>query len=69
MADHVLGHVDRDVLLAVVNGDGVTHEVGKMTLARDHVRKHLLLVLAVHLLDAAQQPRLGERPFFSERDI
>ena len=29
VADHVLGHVDRDVLLAVVDGDRVADEVGE----------------------------------------
>src|SRR5215212_10980041 len=61
VADHVLGHVDRDVLLAVVHGDRVAHEVGEDDARARPRAQHLLLVLAVHLLDAAEQAGLGER--------
>src|SRR5215207_1433128 len=61
MTDHVLGHVDRDVLLAVVDGDGVTDEGRK-----DHRRTgpgldDLLLVAPVHLLDPPLEAELDER--------
>src|SRR6476660_9742425 len=60
MSDHVLGHVDRDVLLAVVHGDGVADERRE-----DHRRARpglhdLLLVALVHLLDAAEESGLHE---------
>src|SRR3954454_21317791 len=61
VADHVLGHVDRDVLVAVVDGDGVADERRE-----DHRRSRpglddLLLVARVHLLDAAEETGLDER--------
>src|SRR5258706_2813633 len=61
MTDHVLGHVDRDVLLAVVDGDRVTDE-GR----EDHRRARpglddLLLVAPVHLLDPPLEAELDER--------
>src|SRR6185503_6831686 len=61
VADHVLGHVHRHVLAAVVDGDGVADERRE-----DHRRARprlddLLLVLLVHLLDAAEQAGLDER--------
>src|SRR5262245_31083409 len=63
VADHVLGHVDRDVLLAVVDGNGVADERRE-----DHRRARpglddLLLVALVHLLDPAEEAGLDERPF------
>src|SRR5437867_1466318 len=64
VADHLLGDEHGYVLPAVVDGDRVP----------DHVREdrgrarpgadHPLLVVLVHRLDAAHQPRLDERPFF-----
>src|SRR6478735_2886509 len=61
MSDHVLGHVDRDVLLAVVHGDGVADERRE-----DHRRTgpgldDLLLVALVHLLDPAEEAGLDVR--------
>src|SRR5258705_8454123 len=61
MSDHVLGHVDRDVLLAVVDGDGVADERRE-----DHGRTRpglhdLLLVAPVHLLNAPLEAELDER--------
>src|SRR6478736_1057292 len=61
MTDHVLGHVDRDVLLAVVDGDRVPDE-GR----EDHRRPRpglddLLLVAPVHLLDPPLEAELDER--------
>src|ERR671922_2770498 len=61
VADHVLGHVDRDVLLAVVHGDGVADE------RREDYRRarpglaDFLLVALVHLLDPAEETGLDER--------
>src|SRR5215204_4504979 len=62
VADHVLGHVDRDVLLAVVDRNGVADERRE-----DHRRPRpglddLLLVALVHLLDPAEEAGLDERP-------
>src|SRR6476646_600592 len=63
MADHVLGHVDRDVLLAVVDGDGVADE-GREDHGRTRPRlDDLLLVALVHLLDPAEKAGLDERAF------
>src|SRR5689334_16220413 len=61
MADHVLGHVDRDVLLAVVDRDRVADERRE-----DHGRARpglddLLLVAPVHLLDPPLEAELDER--------
>ena len=61
VADHVLGHVDRDVLLAVVDGDRVADERRE-----DHRRARpglhdLLLVAPVHLLDPPLEAKLDER--------
>src|SRR3954451_238548 len=61
VADHVLGHVDRDVLLAVVDGDRVSDERRE-----DHRRSRpglhdLLLVATVHLLDPPLEAELDER--------
>src|SRR4051812_23918859 len=61
MADHVLGHVDRDVLLAVVDRDGVADERRK-----DHRRARprlhdLALIAPVHLLDPPLEAELDER--------
>src|SRR3954469_4476994 len=61
MADHVLGHVDRDVLLAVVDRDRVADERRE-----DHRRARpglhdLLLVAPVHLLDPPLEAELDER--------
>src|SRR3954468_5533459 len=61
MADHVLGHVDRDVLLAVVDRDRVADERRE-----DHRRARpglhdLLLVAPVHLLDPPLEAKLDER--------
>src|SRR5882672_4395583 len=51
VADHVLGHVDRDVLLAVVHGDRVTDERRKDDRRPRPGLDDLLLVALVHLLD------------------
>src|SRR3954470_7164171 len=61
MADHVLGHVDRDVLLAVVDRDRVADERRE-----DHRRPRpglhdLLLVEPIHLLDPPLEAELDER--------
>src|SRR3954454_20027023 len=61
MADHVLGHVDRDVLLAVVDRDRVADERRE-----DHRRARpglddLALVASVHLLDPPLEAELDER--------
>src|SRR5450759_2217281 len=62
MTDHVLGHVDRDVLLAVVDGDRVPDEVGKDHRCAGPGLDDLLLAPLVHLGNAAEEPRLDERP-------
>src|SRR4051812_50041910 len=62
MADHVLGHVDRDVLLAVVDGDGVADERREDDRRARPGLHDPLLVATVHLLDSALEPGLDERP-------
>src|SRR5215208_6028097 len=61
MADHVLGHVDRNVLLAVVDRDRVADERRE-----DHRRPRpglddLLLVAPVHLFHPPLEAELDER--------
>src|SRR4029434_3966050 len=59
--DHVLGHVNRDELVAVVDRKGVTDEV-RNDRARSSPRlDHALLVLAVHGRDFRQQRFLHVR--------
>src|SRR5215210_1771428 len=61
MTNHVLGHVDRDVLLAVVDGDRVADE-GREDHRRTRPGLHdLSLVAAVHLLDPPLEAELDER--------
>ena len=62
VADHVLGHVDRDVLLAVVDGDGVADERGEDDGRTRPGLDDLLLVALVHLLDPPLEAELDERP-------
>src|SRR3954452_9115848 len=61
MADHVLGHVDRDVLLAVVDGDRVADEVREDDAVARPRLEHALLALAVHCLDTPEQACLDVR--------
>src|SRR5712691_10220095 len=61
MADHVLGHVDRDVLLAVVDGDRVTDERREDDRGARPGLDDLLLVAPVHLLDPPLEAELDER--------
>src|SRR5262249_62320118 len=61
VADHVLGHVDRDVLLAVVDRDRVADERREDD-GRTRPGLHdLLLVALVHLLDPPLEAELDER--------
>src|SRR5438046_4271063 len=55
MTDHVLGHVDGDELLAVVDGQGVAHEFRGDRRAPRPRLEDLLLARAVHLFDATEQ--------------
>src|SRR6476659_8866782 len=63
VADHVLGHVDRDMLLAVVDRDRVTDERREDDRRARPGLHDLLLVALVHLVDPALQPGLDERAF------
>src|SRR5829696_8422050 len=63
MADHVLGHVDRNVLLAVVDGDRVTDERGEDHRCPRPGLHDLLLVAPIHLLDPPLEAELDERSF------
>src|SRR5688572_17945170 len=60
MADHVLGHVDRNVLLAVVDGDGMADERREDDGRTGPGLDDLLLVALVHVLDAAEESGLDE---------
>src|SRR5664279_4932169 len=60
VADHVLGHVDRDVLLAVVDGDGMPDEIGEYDRRTRPGLDDLLLVALVHRLDAPLEALLDE---------
>src|ERR1035437_661919 len=61
VADHVLGHIDRDVLLAVVDGNRVPDEIRENDRRPRPGLDDLLLVALVHRLDAGEEPRLDER--------
>src|SRR6476661_929526 len=61
MADHVLGHVDRDVLLAVVDRDRVADERREDDRRARPGLDDLLLVALVHLLDPPLEAELDER--------
>src|SRR5258705_3613020 len=61
MADHVLGHVDRDVLLAVVDGDRVTDERREDERGARPGLDDLLLVALVHFLYPPLEAELDER--------
>jgi hypothetical protein len=61
MADHVLRDIDRDVLLAVVDGHRVADEVGEDDARALPGLDDLALVAPVHLLDPAEEPGLDER--------
>src|SRR5262245_53496806 len=62
MADHVLGDVDRDELLAVVHRHRVPHELGRDLRTPRPGLQHLLLPSPVQLLDALEQRRIDVRP-------
>src|SRR6476646_10723959 len=61
VADHVLGHVDRDVLLAVVDRDRVADERREDDRRTGPGLHDLLLVAPVHLLDPPLEAELDER--------
>src|SRR6478735_10221058 len=63
VTDHLLGDEHGHVLAAVVNGDRVPDHVREDGRRARPGADHPLLVLLVHRLDAAHQPRLDERPF------
>src|SRR5881394_1600593 len=64
VADHVLGHVDRDELAAVVHGDGVAYEVrvdGRTAGPGSH---YLLIVDLIHRIDLFCKVIVDERTLF-----
>src|SRR5438445_5800258 len=61
VTDHRLGDVDRHVLAAVVDGDGVADHVGDDRRAAGPRLDHALLVLGVELVDFLQQVLVDER--------
>src|SRR5437764_4885345 len=61
VADHGLGDIDRDVLAAVVDGDGVADHVGDDRRAARPRLDDPLLVLGVEVVDLLQQVLVDER--------
>src|SRR3990172_6030201 len=61
--DHVLRHVDGDVLPAVVDGDGVPDEVREDDARPRPGLDDLLLAALVHLLDPTEESSLDEGAF------
>ena len=64
VTDHILSDVNRNVLLAVVNGDGVTHEIREDRGGTGPGLKNLLLVLLVHSADASEELLFDVITFF-----
>src|SRR2546425_6991138 len=62
VADHVLGHVHGDELLAVVDGQRVPDELRRDGRPARPRLEHLLLAGAVELLDPLVQLLVDERP-------
>src|SRR5262245_40988008 len=62
VAHHVLGDVDRDELLAVVDGNGVPHHFRHDGGTPGPGLQHLAVPRRVHLLDALQQMIVDEGP-------
>src|SRR5438132_909467 len=63
MADHVLRHVHRDELPAVVDGERVAHELRRNRGTPRPRLEHLFLTAAVELLDPLHQPLVDEGAF------
>ena len=55
VADHILGHVNGHVLLAVMNGESVANERGEDGGGTAPGLQNLLLVVLIHLIDPLQQ--------------
>src|SRR5437764_15073754 len=65
VADHVLRHVDGDVALAVVDGEGQADEVGRDgRAARPSLDRGRAGSALPNLLDLLLQVPVNERPFF-----
>src|SRR2546430_15540062 len=62
VADHVLGDVDRDELLAVVDGERMAHELRRDRRAARPGLQHLLLAAPVQLLHPRQEGLVDVRP-------
>src|SRR5687768_15659848 len=63
VADHVLRHEDRDVLLAVVDAEGQPDELRQDRGAAAPDPDHLIAVRAARLLRLLQQVAVEKRPF------
>ena len=63
VSDHGLRDEYRNVLAAIVNGDGVTNHVGKDGGRSRPCANHTLGIFGVHRSDAIDQSLLNERPF------
>ena len=64
VANHVLGHIDRDELAAIVNGDGVADKVRVNGGPAGPGAQHLLVVDLIHPLDLLHEVIVDERTFF-----
>ncbi len=63
MANHVLSHVHRHMLAAVVDGKGVTNEFGEDRGGASPGLDDLLLAGSVHCFNVLQKSSLDERSF------
>src|ERR1700733_12718135 len=61
---HVLGHVNRNELPAVMHGDRVTHELGQNRRAPRPRANHFLLARRVQLIDPLFEVRVGKWSLF-----
>src|SRR6266700_3695416 len=64
MSHHVLGHVNRNELPAVMHGDRVTHKLRQDRRAPRPRANHFLLVRRVQFVDPLFEVRVSKRAFF-----
>src|SRR5690349_18566420 len=63
VTDHLLGHVDRDVLLAIVNAEGEPHELRQDGGAAAPHLDHFVAARAARGFGLLEQVAVDERPF------